>query len=55
VQYSGRRATRAGTQVRIAAQGPQAANAVGGIDQTNLFLPLNRALPITGRRTSDYP
>jgi alkaline phosphatase len=33
-----------GTQVRIAAQGPQAANVVGVIDQTDLFQLLNRAL-----------
>jgi alkaline phosphatase len=41
-----------GTQVRIAAQGPQAANVVGVIDQTDLFQLLNRALQITARRTS---
>jgi alkaline phosphatase len=33
-----------GTQVRIAAQGPQAANVVGVIDQTELFQLLSRAL-----------
>jgi alkaline phosphatase len=33
-----------GTQVRIAAQGPQAANVVGVTDQTDLFHTLARAL-----------
>ncbi|WP_242613949.1 alkaline phosphatase [Actinomadura roseirufa] len=33
-----------GTQVRIAAQGPQAANVVGVTDQTDLFRTLRRAL-----------
>ena len=33
-----------GTQVRIAAQGPQAANLVGVTDQTDLFRTLRRAL-----------
>ncbi len=37
-----------GTQVRIAAQGPQAANVVGVIDQTDFFRLMNRALPFTG-------
>ena len=41
-----------GTQVRIAAQGPQAANVVGVIDQTDLFRLLDRALAPT-RRSSD--
>jgi alkaline phosphatase len=43
----------AGTQVRIAAQGPQAANVVGLVDQTDLFQLLNRALQYTTRRPSD--
>src|SRR5262249_54958226 len=34
-----------GTQVRIAAAGPQAANVVGVIDQTDLFRLMLRALP----------
>jgi alkaline phosphatase len=33
-----------GTEVRIAAQGPQAANVVGVTDQTDLFRTLTRAL-----------
>ncbi len=33
-----------GTQVRIAAQGPQATGVVGVIDQTNLFHILSRAI-----------
>jgi len=41
-----------GTQVRIAAQGPQAANVVGVIDQTDVFRILDRALA-TPRRRSD--
>ena len=41
-----------GTEVRIAAQGPQAANVVGVIDQTDLFLLLNRAIQGTARRSS---
>lgn len=44
-----------GTQVRIAAQGPQAANVVGVVDQIDLFQLLNRALQYTNRRTSDIP
>ncbi len=42
-----------GTQVRIAAQGPQAANVVGVIDQTDLFRILARAMQIVPRATSD--
>jgi len=42
-----------GTQVRIAAQGPQAANVVGVTDQTDLFGLLNRALNATPRPTSN--
>jgi alkaline phosphatase len=41
-----------GTEVRIAAQGPQAAAVVGVIDQTDLFLLLNRAIQGTTRRPS---
>jgi alkaline phosphatase/streptomycin-6-phosphatase len=41
-----------GTQVRIAAQGPQAANVIGVIDQTDLFELMNRALQVTPRGTS---
>jgi alkaline phosphatase/streptomycin-6-phosphatase len=41
-----------GTQVRIAAQGPQAANVVGVTDQTDLFQLFNRALQ-TPRKTSN--
>lgn len=44
-----------GTQLRIAAQGPQAANVVGVTDQTDLFRLLNRALQTTVRRTSELP
>jgi alkaline phosphatase/streptomycin-6-phosphatase len=44
-----------GTQVRIAAQGPQAANVVGVVDQTDLFHVLNRALQTAGRKPSDAP
>jgi alkaline phosphatase len=36
-----------GTEVRIAAQGPQAANVVGVTDQTDLFRTLTRALAVT--------
>jgi alkaline phosphatase/streptomycin-6-phosphatase len=43
-----------GTQVRIAAQGPQAANVVGVIDQTDLFRILDRALA-KPRGTSHQP
>lgn len=35
-----------GTQVRIAAQGPQAANVVGVTDQTDLFTTMRRALAL---------
>jgi alkaline phosphatase len=44
-----------GTQVRIAAQGPQAANVVGVIDQTDLFQLLNRALQVTAHKTPASP
>ena len=33
-----------GTQVRIAAKGPQAANVLGVTDQTDLFFTIRRAL-----------
>ena len=36
-----------GTQVRIAAGGPQAANVLGITDQTELFYTMTRALGIT--------
>jgi alkaline phosphatase len=36
-----------GTQVRIAAQGPQAANVVGVINQTDVFGILMRALDLS--------
>ena len=35
-----------GSQVRVAAQGPQAANVVGLIDQTDLFEIMARALGV---------
>ena len=41
-----------GTQVRIAAQGPQASNVVGVIDQTDLFRLMLRALEKTPITTS---
>jgi alkaline phosphatase len=44
-----------GTQVRIAAQGPQAANVVGVTDQTDLFRLLDRALQAAPRRNSAGP
>ena len=37
--------THTGTEIRVAAQGPQAANVVGVIDQTELFELMLRALP----------
>jgi alkaline phosphatase len=40
----GRSQSHTGTQVRIAAQGPQAANVVGVTDQTDLFHTMRRAL-----------
>jgi len=40
----GRSQEHTGTQVRVAAQGPQAANVVGVIDQTDLFVVMGRAL-----------
>lgn len=40
----GRSQNHTGTQVRIAAQGPQAANVVGLTDQTDLFYTMARAL-----------
>ncbi len=41
---TGRSQSHTGTEVRIAAQGPQAANVVGTTDQTELFHTLSRAL-----------
>jgi alkaline phosphatase len=41
-----------GTQVRIAAQGPQASNVVGVIDQTDLFRLMVRALAATATPSS---
>jgi len=42
-----------GTEIRIAAQGPQAANVVGVIDQTDLFVLMDRAMVgSSGRRSS---
>lgn len=40
----GRSQEHTGSQVRIAAQGPQAANVVGVTDQTDLFHAMARAL-----------
>ena len=40
----GRSQSHTGTQVRITAQGPQAANVVGVTDQTDLFHTMARAL-----------
>lgn len=37
-----------GAQIRVAAQGPQAANVVGVIDQTELFRIMSRALSVGG-------
>jgi len=42
----GRSQDHTGAQVRIAAQGPQAANVVGVTDQTDLFHTLARALGV---------
>jgi alkaline phosphatase len=36
--------SQAGTQLRIAAGGPQAANVLGVTDQTDLFFTMKRAL-----------
>ncbi len=46
----GRSQTHTGTQVRIAAQGPQAANVVGVTDQTDLFHTVRRALGLPEAR-----
>ena len=40
--------THTGTQVRIAAQGPQAANVLGVTDQSELFTTMSRALRLDG-------
>ena len=45
----GRAQEHTGTQIRIAAQGPQAANVVGVTDQTALFSLIARALSLDGR------
>lgn len=44
----GKSQTHTGTQVRIAAQGPQAANVLGITDQTNLYDTMSRALGLDG-------
>jgi alkaline phosphatase len=53
VQYAtnlpGRSQEHTGTQIRIAAQGPQAANVVGVTDQTALFTLIARALSLEKR------
>ena len=41
---AGRSQSHTGTEVRIAAQGPQAANVIGVTDQTDLFHTMSRAL-----------
>ena len=38
-----------GSEVRVAAQGPQAANVVGVIDQTDLFHVMARAIGVDSR------
>ena len=43
----GRSQSHTGTQLRIAAQGPQAANVVGVTDQTHLFSTMARALGLS--------
>jgi alkaline phosphatase len=43
----GRSMSHTGTEVRIAATGPQAANVVGVTDQTDLFRTMKRALGIS--------
>ena len=42
-----------GTQVRIAATGPQAANVLGVIDQTDLFTLMARALDLLNHGGAD--
>jgi alkaline phosphatase len=44
----GRSQSHTGTQVRIAAQGPQAANVAGVTDQTDLFHTMARVLGLSG-------
>jgi len=51
----GRMGEHTGTQVRIAAQGPQAANVVGVTDQTQLFDTMARALSLIGPPASRGP
>jgi alkaline phosphatase len=41
---NGRSQSHTGTEVRIVAQGPQAANVLGTTDQTDLFHTMARAL-----------
>jgi alkaline phosphatase len=43
---NGRSQSHTGTEVRIAAQGPQAANVVGITNQTDLFHTVGRALGV---------
>ena len=43
----GRSQSHTGTEVRIAAQGPQAANVLGVTDQTDLFFTFRRALGLS--------
>jgi alkaline phosphatase len=40
----GRSQSHTGSQVRVAAQGPQAANVVGVVDETDLFHLMARAI-----------
>ena len=44
---TGRSQTHTGTEVRVAAKGPQAANVTGIVDQTELFSTMKRALGIS--------
>lgn len=44
-----------GTQIRVAAQGPQSAGVLGVIDQTDLFRLMARALRLPGPVTSSRP
>jgi alkaline phosphatase len=41
---NGRSQSHTGTQIRVAAQGPQAANVIGLNDQTELFRIMKRAM-----------
>jgi alkaline phosphatase len=51
----GRSQEHTGTQIRIAAQGPQAANVVGVSDQTQLFDTMARALGVIGTSEPQGP